>query len=592
MTSPWSTPAATISSSTSCPSGAAPCSPRFASISDRFRPVLSPARVVPTDDGGLQSLDYDDRYASRAGARAESEALFIDGIDLPRRFANAQGQPFAILETGFGTGLNFRLAAAAWLAHTQRGCLTFVSIEAHPLTPEARTQALQRSPITELPSGFDRSWHEAMPPPHRGSFLIRVVPGRVHLLLLQDDVQTALDGLVASIDAVFLDGFAPARNPAMWTPEVLAAIGKHCVAGAPVTTYTAASAVRRGLQDAGFTVERKPGFAGKRHRLVGHYTGARSAAVSRGGAITVIGAGLAGACVARFLHDQGCTVTVVDRGAGASNPWLLCRPHLAAGPDPVSQLTQAGWALRWVYGSALVPFETFAMARRTGKLAEHHVKIPDRWRGSPWLGAFPHPSGTTEREGYAQSAAGWLDGPRAVAHLLEGIDVRWSTTEIPKGWVVHCTGRPPPGLTAAPVAGTVVRAAGRPLRARIAVAGGVYLFDTPDGTVVGASRHRGEEVPTEEGPELVAKARERFGVDVGPPNERWSGVRFKAADHAPIVGQTPTGAVSVAHGSKGSVTAPIAAALIEAQWLGLPWPVPNRVAQAISPHRSCVQESK
>lgn len=70
-------------------------------------------------------------------------------------------------------------------------------------------------------------------------------------------------------DAWFLDGFAPARNPELWTADLMAEVARHTAPGGTVATYTAAGHVRRALADAGFEVTRLPGYGRKRHMTAG-----------------------------------------------------------------------------------------------------------------------------------------------------------------------------------------------------------------------------------------------------------------------------------------------------------------------------------
>lgn len=72
----------------------------------------------------------------------------------------------------------------------------------------------------------------------------------------------AWDGVA---DAWFLDGFAPARNPELWEAPLLAQVAAHTAPGGTFATYTAAGAVRRALDAAGFDVARVPGYGRKRH---------------------------------------------------------------------------------------------------------------------------------------------------------------------------------------------------------------------------------------------------------------------------------------------------------------------------------------
>ncbi len=471
----------------------------------------------------------------RVGERTDPGRGRLDTEGLRRWFAEARG-PFSLLVDGFGRGEHFRRAASTWLTTTRSGCLTYLAVVDRALP--AGLARVAEAPEPGLPPGFDARWLDALPPPHRGTFLLRPVPGRVHLLLLQDTPDQALAGLVGPIDAVLGDlGIAPRSGP--------------------------------------------PGR-------------------STTDPVTVVGAGLAGACVARFLADHGLHVVVVDAGPppgkpsgalrGSTNPWLSCRPYLAAGPNPLAALTHAGWQLREVFGDALSPLEGFVMGPRTGKLAQHHRKVRERWHGSPWLHDVPA-TGTTVREGYLQSAAGVLDGPRAVAHLLRDLDVRWSTPAPLEGPVVWCAGAPRRGRWA-PVVGTVTLGRHRVVAPDLAVGAGPYAIDTAAGTVIGATRHRGTSLPDDDAEQLAATVRARLGLDVGDPVVSWQGVRAKTPDHAPVVGLVDDGAVSAGHGSKGSVTAPIAAALVAAQWLGLPWPVPRAVARAVDPARRVLHEER
>ncbi|MDQ0321314.1 tRNA U34 5-methylaminomethyl-2-thiouridine-forming methyltransferase MnmC [Pararhizobium capsulatum DSM 1112] len=70
-------------------------------------------------------------------------------------------------------------------------------------------------------------------------------------------------------DAWYLDGFTPSRNPDMWSASLMQRIYDHTVNQGSFATYAAAGFVRRNLQAAGFSVERRKGFAGKREMLCG-----------------------------------------------------------------------------------------------------------------------------------------------------------------------------------------------------------------------------------------------------------------------------------------------------------------------------------
>lgn len=215
------------------------------------------------------SLRFDDRYHSAESGLDETMHVFLRGNRLPERLAVLPaGRSFRIGETGFGTGLNFLCAWQLFDSVAPPGsCLIFHSVEAYPLGTDELRQTL--APWTSLHTRA-QALLQAWPGPARGRHLLALDHGRVQLHLDIDDVAAALPGWAGlGIDAWFLDGFAPAKNPAMWSDAVLAAAARASARGATFATYSSAGWVRRGLQRVGFEVQRAPGFGRKREMLVG-----------------------------------------------------------------------------------------------------------------------------------------------------------------------------------------------------------------------------------------------------------------------------------------------------------------------------------
>ncbi|MEP1536234.1 MAG: tRNA (5-methylaminomethyl-2-thiouridine)(34)-methyltransferase MnmD [Paracoccaceae bacterium] len=203
------------------------------------------------------STRFDDPYYSLENGLAETRHVFLDGNDLPARFVDG----FHVGELGFGTGLNFLAVVMAWIASGTPGTLRFTSFEAYPIHPDDMEQAL--APFTELGGLRDQLvafWRD-----HRsGSFL-----DNVWLDVIGGDARQALPTSDMMVDAWFLDGFSPAKNPELWEDDLMHNIGAHTKAGGTFATYTAAGFVRRALDEAGFDVRRIPGFGRKRHMSVG-----------------------------------------------------------------------------------------------------------------------------------------------------------------------------------------------------------------------------------------------------------------------------------------------------------------------------------
>ena len=281
---------------------------------------LVPAHVDFTDPAAPAAPEFGDVYHSRAGALGQARHVFVGGNGLPARWAGRAR--FVILETGFGLGNNFLATWDAWRQDPAR-CerLVFVSIEKHPLQIADLQRAHQGTALPDLAEQLFRSWPALTPDLHRLSF----EQGRVQLLLALGDVHRWMRELVADeVDAFYLDGFDPARNPAMWDAHVLKALGRRAAPDARAATWSVAPAVREGLTAAGFAVERARGFANKggmcvARRELRHASqrpAAREPLAPGAEHALIVGAGLAGAACAWALAQQGVRSTVLDAKPG------------------------------------------------------------------------------------------------------------------------------------------------------------------------------------------------------------------------------------------------------------------------------------
>ncbi len=199
------------------------------------------------------STRFDDPFFSLENGVAETRHVFLAGNDLPNRFRAG----FHIAELGFGTGLNLLVAWDAWMQANQDGPLRFTSFEAFPMSRDDMRRAHASFPaFGGLRDAFFEAWD--------GSGGELSLPNlEAHIII--GDARTTLPGWGGLADAWFLDGFAPAKNPELWTEDLMLQVAKHTDAFGTAATYTAAGAVRRGLQSAGFNLERVAGYGRKRH---------------------------------------------------------------------------------------------------------------------------------------------------------------------------------------------------------------------------------------------------------------------------------------------------------------------------------------
>jgi len=319
---------------------------------------LRPAALAFDESGTPISPEYGDVYHSATSGPGQALHVFLRGNDLPARWANAN--VFSIVETGFGLGLNFLATWHAWRQDPQRCArLHFVSVERHPFSAEHLAVLHARLAEYGAPSASLRSaWPALVPGTHRLHF----DDGRVTLTLAFADIAVALRELCVSADAFYLDGFAPERNPEMWSAPNMKSVARLAKPGATLATWTIARPVRDALAAAGFVVDRRAGFGGKRDMLVGRfeprwpmYRQHVMPASHADKRAIVVGAGLAGAAVASRLGARGWSIDLVERAhthAAASGLRAgIFQPHVSRDDCLLSRLTRAGY----LYAQALWP---------------------------------------------------------------------------------------------------------------------------------------------------------------------------------------------------------------------------------------------
>lgn len=217
----------------------------------------------------LKSDQYDDVYFSAQDGLAETRHVFLEGNDLPARFAALQaGERFVIAETGFGTGLNFLAAWALFAAVAPPDArLHFISLEKFPLEPQIIAQALSgwREEIGAALDAFLAAY-TALP---NADFSAGFDGGRVQLDVMVGEAETCLQRADFKANAWFLDGFKPSSNPDMWTQNMFESEARLSAPAASLASFTAAGFVRRGLAQAGFDIEKRKGFGRKRDMIVG-----------------------------------------------------------------------------------------------------------------------------------------------------------------------------------------------------------------------------------------------------------------------------------------------------------------------------------
>ena len=599
-------------------------------------PILSPtdretSPVVWDADGVPRSPRFDDVYFSKSDGLAEARAVFLDGCHLPAAWAGRSS--FVVGELGFGTGLNVLALLGLWRRTREVGARLHVfSLEAFPMPASDAARALAAWPeIADLAGELLARWPRAASGFHR----IELASLGAVIDLAVMDAAAALDAWTGQADAWFLDGFSPARNPAMWSDAVLAGVARRSAPGAVAATFTVAGAVRRGLEGQGFVVEKRPGFAAKRERLEARLDGQPPHSATAPPRVAIVGGGIAGAsltCAFNALGVRPLVIEAVAAGAGASgNPAALVMPRLDAGNGEIGAL----------YAQALARAADLYDATPGVVIAQSacqlEVEPKDAGRFDRVAASDLFAPGAVERLSPAAVSAhlaepiaigglvfrdarvveplavlqAWLGGADRVTARVASVEPeggRWRLVD-PQGRSIAVAdvvciangfdaARLAPEAPLSPLRGQVSVAG---LAAGPAVIGAGYAIPTRDGILFGATHDRDDtdecvregdharslELARQTLPGLAAR------LESGPLAGR-AGVRAVTPDFLPLGGPLASPGLFILSGlgSRGFCAAPLLAEQIAAQALGFPPPLPTALAEIVHPGRFAMRRNR
>lgn len=427
-----------------------------------FDPI-TPAHLTWTGDVPYSS-QFEDIYFSIEHGLLESKHVFIDGNQLIERWKNLNPHAsFVIAECGFGTGLNVLLAWKYFKEVAPDDAqLHFFSAEKHPLSLNDLKRCLALWPdLLPEAEGLFRVYPRILTP---GFHQCVLDEGRVFLTLMLGDACDTFDSLLAckdevleptlrhwTVDAWFLDGFAPAKNPHMWSAPLFTTMALLSSPTTTIATFSAAGHVRRGLQEAGFCVSKQSGYGKKFSMTVGGFDKIKTTPralrctpwhvssrhqISDKKAI-VIGAGLAGCFTAHALAKRGWHVTVIEqaskRAEGASgNQQAVLYPNLSAFRAPLTNFMLSAFihAVRvykpWIHHK-LIPGELNGILQLAwnDKAAHHFASLTSWLKEYPALGRLVDSLEASElagvhleKSGLFIPDAGWINSPKLCDFLV------------------------------------------------------------------------------------------------------------------------------------------------------------------------------
>lgn len=615
---------------------------------------ITPAQLNWRDSRTPEASAYGDLYFSADDGLAESRYVFLEHNGLPQRWAEHQAPRFVVVETGFGTGLNF---LNLWQAHRQwrqthakAPRLHFVSVEKHPLTRADHQHALAAWPqLAELAPHLLDALPLAVPGMHRCQF----DDGQVVLDLYYGELDTLLDDWAgAPVDAWFLDGFAPALNPQMWSERLFQWMANHSHAGTSIATFTAVGHIRRSLQQVGFLMRKVPGFGRKREMLCGQF-GQPSCVhlpqpLNSALPIAVIGAGIGGACLAYALAQRGYQVTVLHDGkqvaSGASgNRQGAVYPQLHRQLDVTSQfyLSAFGYSRQLITAIAqqqavahqwcglLMLATSAANSRKLANLAANPAYPPELLAAVDASKASELARVSLPLAGLHLPLGGWVKPQQLVVALLDHplISVQNISTISaiePKAEGIALRNN---GSSSLPLFAAVLVATGggelpAPLQLPLSRIRGQVSYPPASAASSALAKvicHNGYLTPALAGRHAMGSSfvrdfthlefsdaedqanLEQQQTALGP--QPWLqelkldgharvSVRASVADHLPIAGclkAEPRIGLLLGLGSRGLTSAPLLAELLVAQLLGEPSPLGQQLRQALAPERYLTQ---
>lgn len=347
-------------------------------------PVVKTATIEWRDNAPFCS-EFDDVYYRSEqpfieNGLKETQYLFIQQNQLEERWkaltnqAAANQGVFVIGETGFGSGLNFLTTCDLWLKTAPKNWrLQFISTEIRPISAaDLKTIHQGWSVFSDLSKQLLDQYPALTP----GIHLVSLAEGRIQLMLMLGEANQMFNSIAQSpqsflasyqrksVDAWFLDGFAPTKNPDMWTDEIFKTVASLSCEETTFATFTCASHVRKGLINVGFEVSKLKGFGNKRESLKGIYKGAVKAekvasthwhidqlpSQKKQRDALVIGAGIAGCTTAAALTKRGFNVTVIDRhksvaSGGSGNLQAVVYPKLSRQNDALPRINLSAMTL-------------------------------------------------------------------------------------------------------------------------------------------------------------------------------------------------------------------------------------------------------
>ena len=566
-------------------------------------------------------------YSSTNGAVQECEYVFLKGNNLEKRFKNLEEINFHIGEIGFGIGLNFLTTCKAWLEHSQdHQTLEFSSFDKYLFKLKDFKKQLRLMPELEK---YSNEFEKFYPQNIFGVQKISLFKGRVSLNLVIGDIVETKEYLrsLKHVNAWFLDGFSPAKNPDLWTKDIFDAINETCISDSTFSTYSSSGLVKKNLVDSGFGVEKVKGFSGKRHMLRGQSLSKKLYKFDEK-RVAVIGAGITGCMLAHVLSKRGIKVDLYDKSeticSGASSHELLVTyPRLSAHDTSFGRFGIQSYLYAINFYENL---KTKAW-KKTGVLVLNHDEASKKRqesllnrRSDGLIYEYVSAKKASEISGILINHDGlyFKDAGYVIPHdmcefLVKMPNINVFTSSVVKNItkdndkffltvknkkfeydeVCICAGSETNDLISVEgfniKRGQVshVKSENSITNVKVPICAKGYISPEINGIhVVGSSYSKitHTEIEEEEHASNLENLKIIYDEDVKVSSGK-AGIRAVSKDHVPFVGKHDGLYINTCHGSKASVTSPISAEIIASSILNDSFPLEKRELDSLSPER-------
>ena len=570
------------------------------------------------------SLSFNDRYFYKQDGLGESSYVFINGNDLTNRWKRLKKhESFTIGELGFGTGLNFLNALKEWKAFQREAKLNFISIERFPLALKDLKKALANFPDLKNETN---ALLQLYPPLSRGFHRINFEEDNVSLTLIFDDVDRGLDDLqktTKTFDAWFLDGFSPKENPKMWSSKILSGISNLSHSKTTLSSFSAASIIKKSLEENDFNISLVDGYKHKRHMIKAYSNSSNTKSDSNRKKIAIVGAGISGSCLANSLAKRGHHVTVFEKNSNQKTgiPSFVGNPNLSHANTPYGRFLLASYLFFSLYYSKYCPNswnETGVIVLKDEKGNYNKLeKIFRQINDSDFIAKADKDLllsiglDDLDKDALYFPKTGWLKTQSAINELLKNDNIKLKEEEVIEiknlnedqkelisnkakylfDEICLCNSFNAKNLIELhgvnKKRGQVTEVKKPKEDINLPICGQGYISPySKNNLLIGSSYSNDEShLPSnQDDEENLLKINQMLGLELEKIKNHVS-FRFTTKDHLPLLGYKEGLILNLGHGSKGSVNSPLCAEIICDFIDGDPLPIDSALYEALNPNR-------